>query len=425
MTAFRSAIYLAVIILCSSETDAWAVDQRGKVPPGDLLVPAPPISSLTLTPPTVVATGSSQGQVLLSARVLGKDAVITLESSNSEIATLPASVTVPVGSSSASFTIQTRLVTASTSVSITAHGRGSFKTVLLKVDPLVLKSLISLDPYYTLINGGKTISIEAKLNSTAPPGGAVVMLATSQPSLVAIPGFVKVPAGALTATFPAVITAVKSPTLASLTGTFGGVSQGLSLSLALPEVVSIQVTPDIAIGGSSVAASVTLTGSAPAGGYPIGIRSDLGAVATNSGLTIPEGATQGTVTITTVPVSQTVRAKISAGSPLVNTYPPFALLTVNPPALKNVSFNSSSVSFQAGTVDGTITLSGPAAAGTSVPLSWSNADAAAAPPTVAVAEGATSATFKVTLKPVSAPTAFTLFAYYGGARMSATLTVNP
>jgi hypothetical protein len=116
---------------------------------------------------------------------------------------------------------------------------------------------------------------------------------------------------------------------------------------------------------------------------------------------------------------------IIAGQATAFAPPVSATLTVNPPALKGIALNPASVSYQAGTVDGSITLSGPAPAGVSVPLSWSNADGATAPPTIPVAQGATTANFKVTLRPVTAPTPFTLFAYYGGARMSATVTVNP
>ena len=250
------------------------------------------------------------------------------------------------------------------------------------------------------------------------------MLSTSQPSIVTIPESVKVPEGALTASFPAVIAAVTGPTQATVTGSYG-VSRVQTVSIGPPEVASIQLIPDTATGGSPVTGHVTLSGSAPSGGWNVGLWSDQPGVAPPvNGLTIPAGASQGTFNVTTLPVSQIVHAKIRTNMYAVPVSAT-ATLTINPPALKDFALNPASVSYQAGTVDGSITLSGPAAAGTSVPLSWSSAEGATAPSTVPVAEGATTANFKVTLKPVAAPTPFTLFAYYGGARMSATLTVNP
>ena len=225
MRTFRVAMYFALIILGLTGRQGWAADQK-KVPPNKLpldaraLVPPPPISSLTLTPDTVFGNGSCQAQVVVSRVVAGSDAVINLQNTNPDIANVPATVTIPIGSSSATFTIQTRLVSSSTSVSVTARSGSSAKTVALKVEPISLMSLFPLD---ITVSGGKTISFEAKLNSAAPPGGAVVMLSTSQPSIVAIPGFVKVPEGALTASFPAVIAAVKDPIQVTVTGSYGGV----------------------------------------------------------------------------------------------------------------------------------------------------------------------------------------------------------
>jgi len=141
---------------------------------------------------------------------------------------------------------------------------------------------------------------------------------------------------------------------------------------------------------------------------------------------VPAGARQANFNVATNPVAAAVT--VTVGAWVGNGYSlplPLTNLTVMPPTLQNFGVNPTSASYQIGSVDGFITLNGPAAAGTSVPLSWNSTDAASAPSTVPIPAGASTVSFKVTLKPVSAPTPFTLSALYGGARKTITLTVTP
>jgi hypothetical protein len=140
---------------------------------------------------------------------------------------------------------------------------------------------------------------------------------------------------------------------------------------------------------------------------------------------VPAGAKQANFNVTTNPVAAAVTITVqvwheggSLGSDVTH-------LNVTPPTLQEFGVNPTTASYQVGSVDGFITLNGPAAPGTSVPLSWNTTDAASAPSSVPIPAGASNASFKVTLKPVSAPTPFTLSALYGGARKTITLTVTP
>jgi len=94
-------------------------------------------------------------------------------------------------------------------------------------------------------------------------------------------------------------------------------------------------------------------------------------------------------------------------------------------ALSSLSLNPTSVVGWASST-GTVTLSGPApAGGAQIALSSSNPTAAQVPTSVTVAAGATSATFTVSASVVSASTAVTISATYGGGTRSAALTVMP
>jgi len=95
---------------------------------------APSLSSLTLNPSTVMGGSSSLGTVGLSGPAPTGGAFVTLASSNAAIAVVPPGVTVAAGATSASFTVTTNRVTATTSVAISGVCGGVTKTALLSVN---------------------------------------------------------------------------------------------------------------------------------------------------------------------------------------------------------------------------------------------------------------------------------------------------
>ncbi len=93
------------------------------------------LSSLSLNPSTVVGglLGSSTGTVTLSGPAPSGGAVVSLSSSNASVASVPASVTVPAGATSASFTVNTSIVVVSTSVTISGSYNGTTQSASLTV----------------------------------------------------------------------------------------------------------------------------------------------------------------------------------------------------------------------------------------------------------------------------------------------------
>ncbi len=95
--------------------------------------PAPSLSSLTLNPTSVVGGAqSSTGTVTLSGPAPTGGAQVTLSSSNGA-ASVPSSVIVPPGATSATFTVSTSVVLFSTSATISASYRGTTRTASLAV----------------------------------------------------------------------------------------------------------------------------------------------------------------------------------------------------------------------------------------------------------------------------------------------------
>src|SRR5439155_1327587 len=122
-------------------------------------------------------------------------------SSNNGAASVPSSVAVPAGATTATFTVSTSPVTASTTVTISAAYGGVSKSATLTVMPPPLPTVFSLTLNPTSVIGGlQTSTGTVTLGAPAPAGGAQVMLSSSN-GAASVPSSVTVPAGATSATF--------------------------------------------------------------------------------------------------------------------------------------------------------------------------------------------------------------------------------
>jgi len=92
------------------------------------------LSKLTLNPTAVKGGMPSQGTVTLSGPAPSGGVVVTL-ASNKQAAVVPASVTVPVGGTSANFTVNTKAVLVNKIVTISASYAGVIKTAKLTLTP--------------------------------------------------------------------------------------------------------------------------------------------------------------------------------------------------------------------------------------------------------------------------------------------------
>jgi hypothetical protein len=94
------------------------------------------LSSVSVSPTSVVGGNSSQGTVTLTAAAPTGGAIVTLSSNNTTVASVTAAnVTVPAGALSANFAIGTTGVTAATVVTISGTYAGATRTAMLTVNP--------------------------------------------------------------------------------------------------------------------------------------------------------------------------------------------------------------------------------------------------------------------------------------------------
>ncbi|WP_157046190.1 Ig-like domain-containing protein [Geotalea uraniireducens] len=188
------------------------------------VLPTVALSSLSLNPSSVAGGATSRGTVGLSGPAPSGGVSVSL-SDNSSAAGVPASVTIPSGSTSAIFTITTTPVAGSTPVTISASYGGVTRTATLTVARPVLSAL-SVSP--TSVRGGATSRGTVRLSSPAPSGGVVVSLSDNS-SAAGVPANVTIAGGSTSATFTITTTRVTRSTSVTISAAYGGVTKRTTL----------------------------------------------------------------------------------------------------------------------------------------------------------------------------------------------------
>jgi hypothetical protein len=382
---------------------------------------SPALLSVTLNPATVTGGAISTGTVKLSAAAPPAGAVVTLKSSKTSAATVPASVTVAAGTKTATFEITTKAVTLGTVATITATYDGIPREAGLVVNTLL--GSLTLNP--SVLAGGSGSIGTVTLTTAAPAGGTVVTLTSANTNAATVPASVTVAAGATSATFAVSTKAVTAVTPVNITATCSDASRIVTLVVNPPAgLAGVTVNPAVVTGAAGSTGTVTLGQAAPAGGAVVTLASNnINAATVPASVTVPANATTATFAITTKAVTAVTAVTITA------TYggvAKTATLTVNPSAaLTGVTVNPAVVTGAAGST-GRVTLGQAAPAGGAVvTLTSNNINAATVPASVTVPANATTATFAIATKAVAAVTAVTIRATYSGVNKTAALTVNP
>ena len=399
------------------------------------------ISTLTINPTAVEGGRSAQGQVTSTALAPAGGIVVSLSSSNTAVATVPASVTIPQGGTAATFTITTRAVSATTPVTITGSHNGNTRSATLTVTPSTAPPAAP-----TLVSPANGAQVPPNVGITftwnAVAGAATYEIQIDDSSSFNAP-FVGSQAGLTQTQYTQTFTAERRMWWRVRGRTAGGTNGAWSAVRSLDvkrgaqppppppgaaALSTLSLSPSTVTGGNSSQGVVTLTSAAPSGGALVALSSNNTGVATTPpSVTVPAGATNVSFGVTTRSVTASTSVTISASyngvarTALLNVQP---APTPQPVTLSTLTLNPTSVT-GGGSSQGTVVLSGAApSGGASVALTRSNTSVASAPASVTVPAGATSATFTVTTTSVTTSTPVSISASYGGVTRTATLTVN-
>jgi LmbE family N-acetylglucosaminyl deacetylase len=265
------------------------------------------LGTITLSPASVGGGTSSTGTATLNGPAPTSGALVTLGSSNSSVATVPVSITVPAGSTYANFAVNTTAVSSTTAAVISGSYNG-IQMATLTVNPLTVTN-VSLSP--AIVTGGTSVSGTVTLGGIAPAGGALVTLVSTNPSAASVPANITIAAGASSGTFTVSTSAVGAQTTASISATYN-LTQAATLTINPLMLTSFVLNPTMVAGGSTSTGTVTLNGAAPAGGITVALASENTAAAqVPANMIVAGGATTGTFTVTTSAVGSTMSAVIS------------------------------------------------------------------------------------------------------------------
>ena len=313
-----------VILEIGTDVDGYRAPQvwLTLTPPGSP-APAASLSSLTLSQSSVAAGGSVTGTVTLTSAAPAGGAIVTLQGSMEGQVIVPASVTVPAGSISATFTTAAAPETPFPRwVFIQGHygTSGGSQARLLEIDPAPgVPTLLGIGPAGQDVIGGQSGRGSVALVIPAPAGGATVNLTTDNPSVIHVPPSVAIAEGNSAVSFAIATSSVSGlATGGNVIATAGGVSKSIFVNVAPdpnapPLLQSMSITPASVTGGSPATGTVFLSAPAPAGGISITLSTSNAAAAKAPGIvTVPGGQTSASYTITTSAVSSSASVTITA-----------------------------------------------------------------------------------------------------------------
>jgi hypothetical protein len=188
------------------------------------------LNGVSANPSQVVGGSSSTGTVTMSAPAPANGAVVSLSSASGAVS-VPGSVTVSQGASSANFGITTSPVGAQTLTSISASYGGVIRTATFTVNPSGPPALASLSVNPAIVAGGSSAIGTVTLTAPAPAGGAQVTLGNSRPGVATVPPGVLVAAGKTSNTFTVTTSATHRNNAVTLSASYGGVTTTATLTV--------------------------------------------------------------------------------------------------------------------------------------------------------------------------------------------------
>jgi hypothetical protein len=275
----------------------------------------PGLSSLTFSPASVLPGGACSGTVTLNLPAPAGGWLVNL-SSNEADDTVPSSVTVPQGKTTASFpvTVQTG-ATMGVTVVITA----SDVDVTINQNLTVLAlytSGVSISP--SIASAGSTATGTVTLNAVTPLA-FTVNLSSQYPNLVGVPATLTIPANASSATFQITTKAATGvgAYAAWIKASDAVASRQATITVETPHVILLSLNPATVAGGSAATGLLYLNVPAPAGGLVVNLSSQYpNLVGVPASVTIPAGSTDATFAITTQATSGAYKSVIKATDPV-------------------------------------------------------------------------------------------------------------
>ena len=236
----------------------------------------------------VVGGNSFNGTITLLERAPAGGLIVRLVSSDTALLRPPATITIPEGSTGATFPIATSPVAESIIVSLASgtdsDGFSAARLFVILTPPggaTLPPSLASLTLSQSSVLGGTTTTGTVTLTGPAPAGGAVIPLSGSLEGEVVTPPSVTVPAGSTSANFTITAPHVLEPHWVVIQGNYGTFNGNQAATLEInpgspgpPTVFAVGVADSTVTAGDTVRGTAGIFAPAPAGGAAVKLKSD-------------------------------------------------------------------------------------------------------------------------------------------------------
>jgi hypothetical protein len=253
------------------------------------------LAQLHFVPQTLRGGATTTGTVSLGGPAPSGGATIALSSGSAEL-TLPSSVIVQAGSTSATFTANASPVEMATDVVVTSGYLGTSQTGVVTITP---PDLVTFDVTPALVIGGEPATGQATIDAPAAGGGASVNITTTDPTLVP-PANLTIPRGTTNGSASLPTSPVETSTSVVVSATRNGITRSSVVTLQPGSVTlaTLTIAPASLIGSNTATGTFTLTNPGPAGGLAVELTSaDPSRASVPSVVVVPGGATQGTFPI--------------------------------------------------------------------------------------------------------------------------------
>ena len=396
--------------------------------------PDPSLSSVSITPASVISGGTATVQLMLTGPAPAGGATVTLYSANGAFP-VPASYSIPAGQTGGSFTVQTGTVTVAATVSVGAGYRGASKYATESLLPVAAPvSLGGIDIHPTMVASGDAATLALKLTAAAPAGGVVVAITGGGAAFPAQATYT-IPEGQLAASFSVQAGAVTTATTVTVLAVYGAASQSAMVTVepsvshapAAVGLSSVAVNPASVAAGSTAQLVLELNGPAPQEGALVSVSSaNPAAFPLLSSYLVPAWQTSASFAVEAGSVTAATTVAVGAGfggnSRVTTT-------TVTPlssaPVLSTLAIVPAKI-FSAGAVAVTVMLSAPAPPqGATIAFSGGDPVVFPVPSSIVIPSGQTTATFSVQAGTVPSARTVVLSAVYGGATSTADVMLFP
>ena len=281
-----------------------AAGQSGSALPGEAThpstTPGAGVSGVTLAVSPVLAGTGTTGLVTISDAASSAGQAVTLQSSDPSRVTVPGSVVVASGQTTANFSVGTS-TGSNVNVTITAAIGTSNATTQLNV--VSAPSVQSLSLARQCFTSGSFSGSRVTLDVTVPVATDVQLSSDDPAALDVSPGSATVPAGSRTGFFG--VTAGTANPLVTVTATLGLSSAGDTASVngssTVPTLTGVAVQPSTIPVGTQATGTVTLDCEPGPGGALVDLSSDQAGVAAPSQSTVlvPAGQLSALFTVNT------------------------------------------------------------------------------------------------------------------------------